>query len=122
MAVSSAVPSRFRLRPATSRITRSMSTSASATMFWPPATSASALLIPIPPAPIIATFSVSLGATNPGPPRTFRGTMVNPKAALAMVETKLRRVILSFCMFSLMGGGNERPIRRARRQFDAADL
>ena len=30
----------------------------------------------MPPNPTMATFSVSLGAWNPGPPRTWRGTII----------------------------------------------
>jgi hypothetical protein len=38
-----------------------------------------------------ATLSVSLGAVNPGPPSTCRGTMVKAPAAAAEVPTKVRR-------------------------------
>src|ERR1019366_9062036 len=52
--------------------------------------SASALSIPLPPAPTIATLSVSLGAWNPRP-RTRRGMIIALIAALAVPATKSRR-------------------------------
>src|ERR1700680_4350273 len=46
---------------------------------------------PIPPTPIPATLSLSLGGTNPRP-RTWRGTMVNAAVAAAC-ERNFRRGI-----------------------------
>src|SRR6185312_5703394 len=46
---------------------------------------------PMPPAPMPATFSRSLGGVCPGPPNTCRGTIVNAAAAPAAVERKARR-------------------------------
>src|SRR5690554_4294630 len=37
--------------------------------------------LPLPPAPIIPILTLSLGATNPLPPKTWRGTIINPAAA-----------------------------------------
>jgi hypothetical protein len=53
---------------------------------------ARALVRPWPPAPINATFTLSLGATNCVPPSTCRGTMVNAAAAALVVAMNSRRV------------------------------
>ena len=45
------------------------------------------LLRPWPPTPMMATFTLSLGATKPGPPRTWRGRIVVAAAAEAAVVT-----------------------------------
>ena len=74
------------------------STSQTATRFSACA-STSAFPEPIPPNPTIAMFSVSLGAWNPGPPRTWRGTIIGKPAGtnaaasadFAAVSTKSRR-------------------------------
>ena len=57
---------------------------------------ARALVRPWPPAPMIATFTLSLGATKRGPPRTCRGTMVNAAAAAVVVAMNCRRVVVGF--------------------------
>src|SRR4051794_39295613 len=46
---------------------------------------------PRPPAPTSATLTLSLGGTNPRPPRTCRGTMVNTPAAAAPAFRNARR-------------------------------
>ncbi len=46
---------------------------------------------PFPPTATQPMFSVSLGDWYPGPPRTFRGTIMNPAAAVAAVPRKARR-------------------------------
>ena len=53
------------------------------------------LVSPWPPAPISATFTLSLGATNPGPPRTWRGTIVAAAAAVAVAMNRRRLVVSS---------------------------
>src|SRR5687768_2881194 len=51
---------------------------------------------PMPPQPIPARLTFSLGGTKPAPPRTCRGTIVNVNAAAAPVAAKnLRRVVCS---------------------------
>src|SRR5215207_6624587 len=68
---------------------------------------ARALVRPWPPAPMIATFTLSLGATKRGPPRTCRGTMVNAAAAAVVVAMNSRRVVAGFgCMVILRGVGD----------------
>ena len=57
---------------------------------------------PRPPAPINATFTLSLGAVNPGPPRTWRGTMVAAVAA-ADVLRNLRRELVMVLPDKLIG-------------------
>lgn len=46
---------------------------------------------PIPPAPIPATLTRSLGGTCPAPPSTWRGTIVNPKAIPPVAARKALR-------------------------------
>ncbi len=46
---------------------------------------------PLPPTATQPMFRVSLGAFWPGPPRTFRGTIMKPAAAVAAVPRKARR-------------------------------
>src|SRR6476659_5942408 len=69
--------------------------SQTATMFSPAWSSAFMLLMPMPPKPIIATFSVRLGARYPTPPGTWRGTiigaMAKAAAAVAPSRTNVRR-------------------------------
>src|SRR5689334_12262075 len=48
-----------------------------------------------------ATLTLSLGATKRGPPRTCRGTMVNPAAAAVVVAMKRRRVMPGFASISI---------------------
>src|SRR5215218_27392 len=63
---------------------------------------ARALVRPCPPAPLLATFTLSLGATKRGPPRTCLGTMVNAAAAAVVVAMNSRRVVAVFgCMVVL---------------------
>jgi hypothetical protein len=42
---------------------------------------------------MMATFTLSLGATNPGPPRTWRGRIVVATAAEAAVVMNWRRLV-----------------------------
>src|SRR5262245_11643529 len=49
------------------------------------------LVRPCPPAPISATFTLSLGGTKPRPPRTCRGTIVNTPTAAAPALRNSRR-------------------------------
>ena len=56
--------------------------------------SARTLRSPWPPTPMTATLTLSLGATNRGPPRTCRGTIV-AAAAVAVVAMKWRRLVVS---------------------------
>ena len=51
------------------------------------------LLRPMPPTPMPATLTVSLGAWKPTPPSTCRGTIVTPAAAMPAVWMNLRRGI-----------------------------
>src|SRR2546428_9559919 len=67
------------------------------------------LVRPWPPTPMMATFTLSLGATNLGPPRTWRGRIVAAATAEAAVVMNSRRVDPEVC-FRLM----EFPFRRAR--------
>ena len=46
---------------------------------------------PMPPAPMPARFTRSLGAMKPAPPSTWRGTIVKPNARLVPAATKSRR-------------------------------
>src|SRR5215471_12722546 len=46
---------------------------------------------PCEPTPMKAMLTLSLGATKPTPPRTRRGTMVNPIAAVAVCPRNFRR-------------------------------
>ena len=46
---------------------------------------------PLPPAPIAAMLSFSLGGVCPGPPSTSRGTTVKAEAPAPAVFKKLRR-------------------------------
>src|SRR5512143_2339100 len=82
------------------------------------------LAAPIPPTPIPAIASRSLGAVCPGPPRACRGTMVNPAAAAAAVFRKSRReaalpdtrlmiALLSF--LRIVDLGNEAAVSGAER-------
>ena len=64
--------------------------------------SARALVRPWPPAPMIATFTLSLGATNFWPPRTCLGTMVKAAAAAAVVWMNSRRVPVGVGMLVLL--------------------
>jgi hypothetical protein len=57
-------------------------------MFW--LITARVLFAPIPPIPMVAMFTVSLGAWKPRP-STVRGTMTSPAPAAAAVVTKSRR-------------------------------
>ena len=86
------------------------------------------LVRPCPPAPMIATLTLSLGATKRGPPRTCRGTMVKAAAAAAVVAMNSRRVgcRLGVHVRPLIDGGAEAPPPRmssaphdrpTRRQF-----
>jgi len=47
---------------------------------------------PWPPQPIRATLTFSLGATNWGPPSTWRGTTVNAATAEAVAPRNWRRL------------------------------
>src|SRR5512134_2054885 len=51
------------------------------------------LVRPWPPAPMMATFTLSLGATKPGPPRTWRGRIVVAATADAAVVMNSRRLV-----------------------------
>src|SRR6266581_3509558 len=57
------------------------------------------LLRPMPPTPMPAMFSVSLGGVNPRP-RTRRGTMANAAPLAATLVRNLRREISFFSSFS----------------------
>src|SRR5690606_7742614 len=59
--------------------------------------SASAFCLPLPPAPTIPTVILSLGARNPFPPSTCRGTIIDPAAATAIPFTDSLRVYV-FCL------------------------
>ena len=50
-------------------------------------------LRPMPPTPITALVNMSLGGIVPGPPRTWRGTMVTAATAAAVLRANCRRVI-----------------------------
>src|SRR5690606_226421 len=57
-------------------------------------------LSPLPPAPIPAIFSLSLGAINPGPPNTCLGTIINPAVANpAPLINFLRESLLNVVFF-----------------------
>ena len=60
-------------------------------------------LRPLPPAPMAAMFSLSLGAGIPRP-RTWRGTIIKPAPAAAAPST-LRRVMsclgIAVCLFRI---------------------
>src|SRR6187549_1126299 len=73
------------------------------------------LFLPMPPMPIPATFSLSLGAGVPWKaPRTWRGTIVKPAAAREALPRNLRRgsaaAVLAAgglrWLISLLGGAN----------------
>ena len=74
------VAPRLRKRAETSRPPRCSSTSHSATMLAPFVACVAMSPPPMPPAPMPATFTRSLGGTNPAPPSTCRGTIVKPRA------------------------------------------
>src|SRR5712692_9865622 len=77
-------------------------------------------LRPMPPTPMQATLSLSLGGTNPRP-STCRGTMVKAAAA-AVSRTKLRRLIRFFPIrcppygFSLRGCSLDSSALRTEQQ------
>jgi hypothetical protein len=50
---------------------------------------------PIPPTPIEPTFNFSDGGVEPGPPSTWRGTIIHP-AVLAAADKNTRRDGLPF--------------------------
>jgi hypothetical protein len=49
------------------------------------------LFLPIPPMPMPAMLSLSLGAVTPWPPSTWRGTIVNPAVTAAALARKVLR-------------------------------
>jgi hypothetical protein len=65
----------------------------------------------------MATFTLSLGATKPGPPRTWRGTKVAAAAAAEALAMKRRRVVSCWLMVS---GGAPALVRRARERLSHA--
>src|SRR5665213_1025872 len=69
--------------------------------------SASMLVRPWPPQPIRAMFTFSLGGTNPGPPSTWRGTMVNAVTAPAVAPINFLRLMSFFII-------NQGLFRRSR--------
>ena len=68
------------------------STSHSATMLAPLRAWVAMSPPPIPPAPIPARFTRSLGGTKPAPPSTCRGTIVKPSASPPEAARNFRRV------------------------------
>src|SRR6266481_5774397 len=50
------------------------------------------LVLPWPPAPMMAMFTFSLGETKRGPPSTWRGTMVRAATPAVVAPRNLRRV------------------------------
>ena len=74
----------------------SSSTSQRATMFAPCWLTARMLRPPMPPAPIPATLTRSLGGVCPGPPSTCRGTMVRPRATGRVDFRKVRLAVSDF--------------------------
>src|SRR3954464_2337503 len=90
------------------------STSAKATRFSVLASS-SAFSDPIPPNPITAKFMVSLGAWNPTPPRTWRGTIITPRPIFPVSATNFRRVNflgVICCSSSIFSTGRPRQSER----------
>ena len=72
------------------------------------------LLRPWPPTPMMATFTLSLGATNPGPPSTWRGRIVAAATAEAAVVMNWRRLavrsrLMSFLLKRPPVPGSKRP-------------
>src|SRR6476469_2409143 len=51
--------------------------------------------LPCPPAPTIATLTLSLGGTTPRPPSTCRGRMVKAAAGTAARKNRRRLVLIS---------------------------
>src|SRR5438132_5889493 len=51
------------------------------------------LVLPCPPAPMMAMLTFSLGGTNFGPPSTCRGRIVKAATEVAVAPRNLRRVI-----------------------------
>ena len=77
---------------------------------------------PWPPTPMMATFTLSLGATNPGPPRTWRGRIVAAATADAAVVMNWRRLDSEVC-FRLMAfpfGAARVPADRARASYPSS--
>src|SRR5438552_3447179 len=60
---------------------------------WDSFNRARIFVLPCPPAPIMAIFTFSLGATNFEPPSTWRGTIVNAATVVAVAPRNRRRVI-----------------------------
>src|SRR5687768_5615192 len=81
----------------------------------------SALSFPIPPNPTTAKLIVSLGAWNPTPPRTWRGTIITPRPIFPVSATNRRRVsflgaiatTLRFSLGSSVLEGTEVVVARA---------
>src|SRR5919201_5396187 len=80
------------------------------------------LLRPIPPTPTAATFSVSLGASNPCP-RTCRGMIVSPAPVTATFDTNLRleRLINLLLNFGSQGDTAVRKVESSLTTDDPND-
>src|SRR5262249_8839387 len=97
------------------------STSHRATMLAPSRLTVAMSPPPMPPAPIPATLTRSLGATKPAPPRTWRGTMAKLQANPAVMPRKTRRessmgqgapsvVCIAFLLREGQGDPKEAPV------------